>query len=175
MKFVFRRTLSLVLVLALLGSLTVPASASEALGEDLSQREVLLNEETQLTTNVFWSTAYTDLRTENFITYTPNRNVKPIVTSGEVLREQNTVSEAAKKLEAEGYRVVAGINGDFYNTTTGLPIGIVVTEGNLISSDGGNYAVGFRADGTAVLGKPAFRFPQIWDTASQTALAAVRL
>ena len=32
-------------------------------------------------------------------------------------------------LEAEGYRVVAGINGDFYNVNTGLPIGLVVTGG----------------------------------------------
>ena len=35
----------------------------------------------------------------------------------------------AAQLEAEGYRVVAGINGDFYNTANGVPLGIVVTDG----------------------------------------------
>ena len=63
----------------------------------------------------------------------------------------------AGTLETEGYRVVAGINGDFYNVSTGLPIGLVVTEGVLRSSDAGYYAIGFRADGTAVLGKPGVK------------------
>ena len=50
--------------------------------------------------------------------------------------------------------MVAGINGDFFNTGNGLPIGILVSEGNLLSSDAGYYAIGFRADGSAVIGKP---------------------
>ena len=118
-------------------SLAVPALASEALGEDLTTRETLLNEDTELTANVFWSSAYSDLRTEYLVTYDPNRDVKPIVTYGDVLTGRSTVSAMAKRLEAEGYRVVAGFNGDFYNVNTGLPIGMVVTEGILRSSDAG--------------------------------------
>lgn len=154
MKQFFRKTLSVLLALSLLA---IPAAASDALGEDLTSKDTLLNQETQLSTNVFWSTAYSDLRTENLITYTPNRDVTPIMTYGDVLTDRSTVSTAAAKLEAAGYRVVAGINGDFYNVNTGLPIGIVVTEGQLRSSDAGYYAVGFRADGTAVLGKPGVK------------------
>ena len=157
MKQIVRKNISWLLALALLSGLTLPAAASEALGEDLTQQEVELHRQTQLTRGVFWSSAYSDLRTEHYITYEPSKQVTPIVTYGEVLREQTTVSASAKKVEAAGYRVVAGINGDFYNTTTGLPIGIVVTEGQLRSSDAGHYAVGFRADGTAVLGKPAVK------------------
>ena len=96
-------------------------------------------------------------RTENLITYTPNEDVTPIVTYGSVLTSRNTVSSAAKTLESQGYRVVAGINGDFYNVGNGLPIGIVITEGQLRSTDGGYHAIGFRADGTAVIGKPAVK------------------
>lgn len=157
MKQFSRRFLSLFLALALLGSLSLPAAASEALGEDLTAKDTLLNQETQLSTNVFWSTAYSDLRTENLITYAPNRDVTPIVTYGDVLTDRSTVSAMAKELEEQGYRVVAGINGDFYNVGNGLPIGIVVTEGRLRSSDAGYYAIGFRADGTAVLGKPGVK------------------
>ena len=157
MKHFSRKFLSLFLALALLGSLSLPAAASEALGEDLTAKDTLLNQETQLSTNVFWSTAYSDLRTENLITYTPNRDVTPIVTYGDVLTDRSKVSDMAKTLEAQGYRVVAGINGDFYNVGNGLPIGIVVTEGQLRSSDAGYYAIGFRADGTAVLGKPGVK------------------
>ena len=129
MKNCFRKTLSLLLALSLLCALSLPAAASEALGEDLTSKEITLNEETQLSTNVFWSTSYSDLRQENFITYTPNRDVKPIVTFGGVLTQRSTVTAAAKALEEQGYRVAAGINGDFYNVSTGLPIGLVVSEG----------------------------------------------
>ena len=155
MRHFFRRTLSALIALTLLGALALPAAASEALGEDLTSKDTLLHRETQLSTNVFWSTSYSDRRTENLITYTPNGEVTPIVTSGSVLTSLSTVGASAKQLEAQGYRVVAGINGDFFNFSTGLPIGIVVTEGRLRSSDAGYYAIGFRSDGTAVLGKPA--------------------
>ena len=155
MRHLFRRTLSALTALTLLCALALPAAASEALGEDLTAKDTLLHQETQLSTNVFWSTSYSDRRTENLITYTPNDSVTPVVTAGSVLTSLSTVGTAASELEAQGYRVVAGINGDFFNFSTGLPIGIVVTEGNLRSSDAGYYAIGFRSDGTAVLGKPA--------------------
>lgn len=158
MKTFLRKATSLLLSTILLSSLlAIPAAASDALGEDLKGQETLINRSTALSTNVFWSTAYSDLRTENLITYTPNTAVTPIIASGSVLTACNTVSSQAKLLEEQGYRVVAGLNGDFYNTTTGLPIGLVIENGRLKSSDGGYYAVGFRADGTAIMGKPAVR------------------
>ena len=154
MKKTLRKTLSLFLAFSLLCSLGLTAAASEALGEDLTSKDTLLNRETQLSTNVFWSTAYSDLRTENVITYSPNDDVTPIVTYGGTLTSRTTVTSAARALEGQGYRVVAGINGDFFNTGNGLPIGILVSEGNLLSSDAGYYAIGFREDGSAVIGKP---------------------
>ena len=43
----------------------------------------------------------------------------------------NTIQRAYAELEAEGYRVVAGINGDFYNggTTTALASGLPIGPG----------------------------------------------
>ena len=157
MKHFLQKPLSLLMALSLAAALTVPAAASDALGNDLTSRDTLLNEKTQLSTNVFWSSSSSDLRTENLITYMPNKAVTPIVTFGDVLTDKSKVSTMAKQLEEQGYRVVAGINGDFYNVGTGLPIGIVVTDGLLRSSDAGYYAVGFRKDGSAVLGKPGVK------------------
>ena len=157
MKRFLRKTICVVLALSMLWALGLSAAASEALGEDLTSKDTLLNEQTELSTNVFWSTAYSDLRTENLVTYTPNDSVMPMITFGGVLTGRSTVSASAKALEAQGYRVVAGINGDFYNTSTGLPIGIVVSQGKLLSSDAGYYAIGFCADGSAVLGKPGVK------------------
>ena len=157
MKHRIRKPTSLLLSLSLISALTLPAAASNALGEDLSAKDTLLHQETQLSTNVFWSTTYSDLRTENLITYTPNKAVTPIVTYGDALTDRSSVADMAALLEEDGYRVVAGINGDFYNVSTGLPIGMVVTEGLLRSSDAGYYAIGFRADGSAILGKPGVK------------------
>ena len=157
MKHRIRKLTSLLLSLSLISALTLPAAASNALGEDLSAKDTLLHQETQLSTNVFWSTTYSDLRTENLITYTPNKAVTPIVTYGDALTDRSSVADMAALLEEDGYRVVAGINGDFYNVSTGLPIGMVVTEGLLRSSDAGYYAIGFRADSSAILGKPGVK------------------
>lgn len=157
MKTRIRKLTSVLLSLSLTAALTLPAAASEALGEELATGETRLHRQTQLSTNVFWSTAYSDLRTEHFITYEPNSRVTPMVTYGDVLTDRSSVADMAATLEAEGYRVVAGINGDFYNVSTGLPIGLVVTEGVLRSSDAGYYAIGFREDGTAILGRPGIR------------------
>ena len=144
MKIFFRKTLALFLALSLILSLGLSAAASDAMGEDLTALDTLLHQETQLSTNTFWSTAYNDMRTENLITYTPNPDVTPIVTYGQVLTDRNSVTGTARELESQGWRVVAGINGDFYNVNTGLPIGLVISEGVLRSSDGGYYAIGFR-------------------------------
>ncbi len=154
MKQFFRKSLSLLLSLCLLCTLAAPVLASVALGDDLTSVDTLIGQQTQLSTNVFWSTTYSDYRTENLVTYTPSTQVAPYVTFGDALTSRTTVSTMAKRLEESGFRVVAGINGDFYNVNNGLPIGLVVTNGKVRSSDGGYYAAGFRADGTAIIGRP---------------------
>lgn len=154
MNITFRKLTALLTALSITAALALPAAASEALGDDLTARDTLLNQQTQLSTNVFWSESGSDFRTENLITYEPNGRVTPIVTCGSVVTEKSTVTAMARNLEAQGKRVVAGINGDFYVVGSGVPVGLVMTEGQIRSSDGGFHAIGFRSDGTAVLGKP---------------------
>lgn len=100
MKNTLRKTLSLFLAFTLLCSLGLTAAASEAMGEDLTSKGTLLNQKTQLSTNVFWSTAYSDLRTENVVTYEPNADVTPIVTFGDSLTTRTTVTSAARHWRA---------------------------------------------------------------------------
>lgn len=153
MKQIFKRTFAAGLSLSLL--LGQGAMASEALGHDLHERTVRLSEGTHVTKELFWSDTYADLRTGQYIAYTPNAGVVPAVTygTGSVLNK-NTLTTMAKALEASGKRVVGGANGDFYVVATGQPLGIVVTEGVVRSSSSYHYAVGFRSDGTAFIGKP---------------------
>ncbi len=155
MKQPFRKALSALLALSLALTLTPAAFASEALGDDLAASTMALSRGTELAEGTFWSNTYSDLRRENYIVYTPNTTVTPIVTYGDYVTEKNTVAAMAKKLEAQGYRVVAGINGDYYGMANGVPMGTMMTQGVLRNATAGNYAVGFRADGTAILGAPA--------------------
>ena len=157
MKALSRKCTAFLLSLTLLLTLAPTALASEALGDDLDLRSTTLNRGAELGEGTFWSNTFSDLRQENYVVYTPNTSVTPIVTYGDYTTATSTVSAAAKRLENEGYRVVAGINGDFFNFGTGLPIGLVVTDGQLRSSDGGYYAIGFLEDGSAVLGKPGLK------------------
>lgn len=156
MKKFLRSALSFGLAVGLLAT-SFTVSASDALGEDCSARDTEVNRATVLSENVFWSTSKSDLRTEQYITYEPNDRVKPLVTWGDYLTERNTLSVAARELEDDGYRVVAGMNGDFFNMGNGLPIGIVISDGVVQSTDGGYAAIGFRRNGTAVLGKPKLK------------------
>lgn len=130
MKSIIRKFLSLSLAVVLAAA-PLNAFASDALGDDLASSSVEVNERTELNAGTFWSNTYSDLRQENYVVYSPNARVKPIVSGGDYTTQLTTVSTAAKKLEARGYRVVAGINGDYYDTATGIPLGSMMTEGVL--------------------------------------------
>ena len=156
MKSIIRKFLSLSLAVVLAAA-PLNALASDALGDDLASSSVEVNERTELNAGTFWSNTYSDLRQENYVVYSPNARVKPIVSGGDYTTQLTTVSTAAKKLEARGYRVVAGINGDYYDTATGIPLGSMMTEGVLRNASSEYYAIGFRDDGSTVMGKPSLR------------------
>jgi len=147
--------------LALSLTLGQTALASEALGHDLHWGQRPLSEGTQLTTRLFWSDTYSDLRTERYVTYSPNAAVTPTVAYGEYLVKRETLSTMARRLESGGKRVVGGTNGDFYVLATGQPLGMVVTDGVLRSSSSYHSAIGFRADGTAFIGQPSLQITAV--------------
>ncbi|MEG1878681.1 MAG: phosphodiester glycosidase family protein [Pseudoflavonifractor sp.] len=142
------------LVLALLMGLAPMAAASEALGSEIQGSTTDISVGTKLTKQIFWSDTYSDLRTERYFTYTPNRSVTPQVAYGDKLTKRATLTDMSKALEQQGKRVVGGINGDLYVLATGTPLGLVVTDGLLRSSSAGHYGIGFRGDGSAFIGSP---------------------
>ena len=66
--------------------------------------------------------------------------IKPIVFSGRVLGT-SSLEEMARYAEESGYKVLAGINGDFYDTKTGVPNGTVIHNGNIVTSGSGSKRV----------------------------------
>ena len=153
MRQFFRRATAL--TLALLLGLTPMAAASEALGDDLHTGTVSLAPGVELTRQIFWSNSKSDLRTERYFTYSPGSGVYPAVVYGDKVLDKQTLSAMAQSLESQGYRVVGGVNGDFYDMSTGNTLGVLISDGVLRSTSGGFYAVGFREDGSAFIGWPA--------------------
>lgn len=90
-------------------------------------------------------------QTEHYICYTPGGNAKPTLAYGTNIREKMEFPVAAE--QAAG-RVLAGVNGDYFVMATGMPLGIILHKGELISTDAGNAAFGFLEDGSAILGMP---------------------
>ena len=142
------------LALAVLVGLSPTASASIALGDELHGGTVSLAPGSELVEQVFWSNSKSDLRTERYISYSPADGVYPVVVYGDKLMSRQDLSAMAKSLEAQGLRVVGGVNGDFFDLSTGNALGVIISDGVLRTTSGGYYAVGFLPDGTAFIGKP---------------------
>lgn len=128
-------------------------SAFADLGEVLDEYSMNLREDTDLSHSIYWTGS--DYRRENYIEYSPNDEVFPVVVYGSKLLNYGSFSSMAKLLNEEGYYVIGGINGDYYNTWNYEPLGVVISAGELISTDGGHYGIGFAEDGTAVIGQPS--------------------
>ncbi len=146
-----RQMTALALALTLLTALAAPAYA-DALGERVDEWSAVLAPGAELAGESFWTGD--DLRTEYRLTLVPGGAAVPVVVGGEPLRAQRTLQEAAAALEAEGLRVLGGVNGGFYTVATGEPVGLAVSGGTLLHDDEGLKAVGFRAEGGVIFGRP---------------------
>ena len=139
--------ISLVLCAAILASL-LPVGA---VSDPWSYTEELTGD-LEFTTGVFDDG---ERQEEHYVTYRPSGYVRPYLWYGlNSLGEKNVFETAASQVEAEGKRVLAGINGDYFVLSTGQPVGLVIHDGRLITSDDGNPALGFLADGSAFFGTP---------------------
>jgi len=140
---------------ALTAALLAPGAAAFALSED----NLLYRTETTPSDGLRYETLYAEeggtRQTGYLFTYTPGSATLPVYTFGEHIYGRETTSAMAKRLTADGARVVGGINGDFFSMATGIPIGIMIDGGTVLSSDAGENAIGIREDGTAIIGKPA--------------------
>lgn len=77
--------------------------------------------------------------------------VKPYVFEGEVTGKY-TLDSMISQVEKEGYRVLAGINGDLFDTKSGTPKGLVIHNGKIKTSGyAPEYDIVFDQGGNASL------------------------
>ena len=93
---------------------------------------------------------------ENVLLYTGEKAVKPIVAYGSTLYGRSSMKQTATYLDDNDLALVAGVNGAFFDMNSGIPYGLVVTDGVLRSS-GNIQSVGFFEDGSAIIGEPGLK------------------
>ncbi len=86
--------------------------------------------------------------------YDPNGGTLPLVRWGNYVYGPGRIGALVSAAEGGGETIFGAINGDFFSMKTGVPMGVMIDGGRLISSDDSRYALGFKADGSAVIGQP---------------------
>jgi len=93
------------------------------------------------------------------ITFNPKTSDAMVFTAfGNSVNSRVTLSSMSKiEEQKQGVSIIGGINGDFYYLENGIPIGLCVQNGKLISySNTKWYAVGFNHDGSVIMDMPNF-------------------
>lgn len=150
MRRIIKRTAAI--LTALVMGLSVSAGAAVSVGEYLHESNIDVARDTTLTNSAFWNGG--GRQQEYFLSVKPNATAMPKVVYGNKLYGMSDINYIQDYMDQNGYKGVAGINADFFSMSTGLPLGIVVTDGILRCSDAGQLAVGFGEEGNAFIGKP---------------------
>ncbi len=145
----FVRTVAIILAFSLIFTTGVLAAV---LGDLIKGHDTYLGAGMELSKGVYWTGS--DYQDENYIEYSPSSAIKPVVVSGSKVCNYGNFATMAALLEKQGKHVIAGINGDYFVVANNEPLGIVVQDGELLTSDADHWAVGFLDDGSTIFGKP---------------------
>lgn len=150
-----RRLLSVFLAFGVaMSPLSEPFSYGADLWDMLSTKSISIGESTTLANGVYWNTGGNDKVVENYIQYKPGGTVIPKISYGADAYGAPSFKTVLARAEAEGDHVIAGINGDYFNTANGVAFGITIKDGILRTSESSaNPAIGFFPDGTAMIGR----------------------
>lgn len=120
-----------------------------------------IGEVTQITRDTIGSgltyTEYGSASQQTYIfEYDPAGGALPLVRWGSTVYGKDRLGSLTSAAKGDN-TVLGAINGDFFSMQTGVPLGVMIDNGKLISTDDSKYALGFKADGTAIIGKPGVK------------------
>ena len=104
---------------------------------------------------------------EKILTYTPGGDVQPMVVYGDDLYGRSTMEYIREYLENKGLSATAAINAAFFDMSTGIPYGMVVTDG-ILRSSGDGQTVCIYKDGSMEIGMPMLEMGILWNGQSIT-------
>lgn len=90
---------------------------------------------------------------EQILSYTPGGDVRPVVVYGSTLYGRSTMDYLQQYLADRDYTAVAAVNAAFFDMSTGIPYGMVVTEG-ILRTSGNVTTVGVLHNGDLIIGVP---------------------
>ena len=119
----------------------------------VSLKNTVVSHGTELFENKFMSDQDgVGLQSEYYAEYTPNADTTPYVTTGRSVFGKRDAFEAAEYMKENGLVPMLGINASYFSLATGVPMGHVISEGRLLSSDSAEInSLGFMEDGTAFI------------------------
>lgn len=160
-----RRSLRRITCTALALTVSLSALAFCAQAFAVNESNIVYRTETTLSEGLQYETfrAEQNGRSQEcfLFTYKGGLSTLPILTAGSGIYGRETTTSMARLFEQSAgsdmsaYRVAGGINADFFSMTTGIPMGVMIDGGRILSSDAGENALGILSDGRTVIGKPS--------------------
>ena len=151
--------LSLFLCLTLIFSLS--GNIALAYISDFGSTSIFHNEERKIAEGVVlnrWNGINNNAsKAGQTIIFNPDTSDAMILAAyGNSVGSRATLSSMSKiEEQRQGVSIIGGINGDFYYLENGVPIGLLIQNGKLISYSNTKWnAVGFNQNGTVVIGMP---------------------
>lgn len=99
---------------------------------------------------------------EKILTYTPGGDVQPVVVYGDTLYGRSTMDYIREYLDEQNLSATAAINAAFFDMSTGIPYGMVVTDG-ILRSSGEGYTICIWENGRLEIGNPMLQMELIWN------------
>ncbi|MGC9363727.1 MAG: phosphodiester glycosidase family protein [Fidelibacterota bacterium] len=78
------------------------------------------------------------------------------VKAKNLLYGMERTSSMAQRNDAPGHRVIGAVNADFYDMSTGVPVGTQVIKGEILKTSSGWQAIGFSADNVPFINNVLF-------------------
>ncbi len=157
-----KRFISFSLILSVIFTIFSPFSLISAVSDSIASLGYITSLSQEL---LSFGLVYTELSAKKdnnqkayIFEYTPNVYTKPQVEYGSNTSTKVRLKDITSRYEKDGQRVVGAMNGDFFSIQTGIPLGVVMKNGELISSDPSKNAIGFTEDGYAFIGNPDVHF-----------------
>ena len=137
-------------VIAAVFAITVPVFASTGAGTEIYHKIVDFGN--GMVYNNVISENDSGRQTQNFTEISPG-TIKPVIIADDTIYGKLTLDSTAEYARGLGYNVLGGMNTDFFSTSYGVPMGIVVENGVYKSSPEGYNSVCFDSSGNASIVK----------------------
>ncbi len=147
----YKKITALIVMAALL--CTCVANASILGSEAIQMSSLEIGHGATLNTNIYYSDqSGVGYQTENYVEYSPNSNLLPVIINNTYLCDRASVSSKGNSLVSYGTYPAMLMNADYFSMDMGFPVSNQAVDGKIIVQDYQTTdALGINSDGTAFI------------------------